>query len=165
MDAYFVLYATQILGVEEFEWAILMTWLTAIMILGALPSGSLVDKYGRAKSLLISWLVYVPFPLLFLFGNLPMLYVGFLLFGLSNALFMPGYSAIEADLVPKELRGKEVGCSQFVTYSLMALGGLTGGFLYENVSPAFPFAVAFGLALVCVMLQILFIREPKKRHT
>jgi len=46
----------------------------------------------------------------------------------------------------------------------MALGGLTGGFLYENVSPAFPFAVVFGLALVCLMLQILFIREPKKLH-
>ena len=164
MDAYLVLYATQILGVQEFQWAILMTWLTAVMILGALPSGKLVDRYGRAKCLLISWLVYVPFPLLFLYGNLPMLYVGFFLFGASNALFMPAYSAIEADLVPKELRGKEVGCSQFVTYVLMALGGLTGGFLYEKVSPAFPFLASFGLVVICVLLQILLIREPDKRQ-
>lgn len=164
MNAYLVLYATQILEVKGFEWAVLMAWLTAVMILGALPSGKFVDRYGRAKSLLISWLVYVPFPLLFLYGNLPMLYVGFFLFGASNALFMPGYLAIEADLVPRELRGKEVGCSQFVTYILMALGGLTGGFLYENVSPAFPFFVAFGLVIVCLLLQIMFVREPDKRH-
>jgi DHA1 family tetracycline resistance protein-like MFS transporter len=162
IGAYLVLYATQNLGVKEFEWAVLMTWLTAVMILGALPSGKLVDKYGRAKCLLISWLVYVPFPLLFLYGKLLTLYVGFFLFGVSNALFMPGYSAIEADLVPKELRGKEVGCSQFVTYSLMALGGLTGGFLYENVSPASPFFVSFRLVMVCLLLQILFIRESDK---
>lgn len=164
MDAYFVLYATEILGVKEFQWAILMTWLTAVMILGALPAGKLVDKYGRAKSLLLSWLVYFPFPLLFLYGHLHMLYIGFFLFGASNALFMPGYLAIEADLVPKELRGKEVGCSQFVMYALMGLGGLTGGFLYESVSPASPFLVAFGLVIVCILLQILFIREPDIRH-
>lgn len=164
MDSYMVLYAIQSLGVEEFEWAVLMVWLTTIMILGALPCGKLVDKYGRAKPLLISWLVYVPFPLLFIYGNLPMLYVGFFLFGVSNALFMPGYSAMEADLVPKELRGKEVGCNQFVTYVLMAIGGLTGGFLYENVYPAFPFFVAFTLVIVCTLLQILLIREPDKRH-
>lgn len=164
MNAYFVLYTTKILGVEEFQWAVLMTWLTAVTILGALPSGKLVDRHGRARYLLISWLLYFPFPLLFLYGNLPMLYVSFFLLGASNALFMPAYSAIEADLVPKELRGKQVGCSQFVIYVLMAVGGLTGGVLYENVSPASPFLLSFGLVVVCVVLQILFIREPDKRH-
>lgn len=164
MDSYMVLYAIQSLGVKEFEWAVLMVWLTAIMILGALPCGKLVDRYGRTKPLLISWLVYVPFPLLFIYGNLPMLYFGFFLFGVSNALFMPGYSAMEADLVPKELRGKEVGCSQFVTYVLMAIGGLTGGLLYENVYAAFPFFVAFALVTVCTLLQIVLIREPDERH-
>lgn len=164
MDSYLVLYVTSILGVQELQWAILMTWLTGVMIVGALPSGKLVDRFGRAKCLLLSWLIYVPFPLLFLYGNLPMLYIGFFLFGASNALFMPGYLAIEADLVPKELRGKEVGCSQFITYTLMAIGGLTGGFLYENISPTTPFLIAFGLVIICTLLQILFIREPKKRH-
>lgn len=164
MDGYFVLYATQILGVKGFEWAVLIAWLTAVTILIALPSGKLVDKYGRTKFLLISWLLYVPFPLMFIYGNLLMLYVGFFLWGTSNTLFEPAYSAIEADLVPKELRGKEVGCSQFVTYVLMALGGLTGGFLYENISPTSPFFLAFGLVILCVLLQALFIQEPEKRN-
>ncbi len=164
INSYFVLYATQILGVQEFEWAILMAWLTFIMVLGALPCGKLVDRYGRTKPLLISWLVYIPFPLLFIYGNLPMLYLGFFLFGISNALFMPGYSAMEADLVPKELRGKEVGCNQFVTYVLMAIGGLAGGFLYEDVGPAFPFFAASALSVICTLLQAVLIREPDKRH-
>jgi len=164
MDGYFVLYATEILSVKEFEWAILITWLTTIMILMALPSGKLADKYGRTKFLLISWLLYIPFPLIFVYGNLPLLYIGFFLWGASNALFMPAYSAIEADLVPKELRGKESGSSQFITYVLMAVGGLTGGFLYENIYPAFPFLLAFALTIVCTLLQALLVREPKKRH-
>jgi len=164
MDAYLVLYATKILGIYEFEWAFLMTLLTATMIVSALPSGKLVDKYGRAKPLLLSWIIYAPFPILFIYGTLPILYVIFFFFGLSNALFVAGYSAIEADLVPKELRGKEVGCSQFVTYIFMALGGLIGGFLYENVSPTFPFFTAFGLVMVCLALMVFFVQEPQKRH-
>ena len=165
MDAYLVLYATQILNVKGFEWAILITWLTTITIFAALPSGKLVDKYGRARCLLLSWLLYAPFPLLFLYGNMPLLYLSFFLWGISNALFMPGYSAMEADLVPRELRGKEVGCSQFLTYVLMAFGGLTGGFLYENVSPASLFFLSFGLVIVCIVIQVLFVKEPKNRHT
>ncbi len=165
IGTYLVLYATQVAGIQEFEWAILMTWLTAVMLLGAIPSGRLVDKYGRAKCLLVSWLVYVPFPLMFLTGDLQLIYFGFLLWGVSNALYMPGYLALEADLVPKELRGKEVGCTQFVTYFLMALGGLTGGFLYENVYSTFPFLISFALAMLCLIIQMLFIREPKMRQS
>ncbi len=71
---------------------------------------------------------------------------------------------MEADLVPKELRGKEVGCNQFVTYVLMAIGGLAGGFLYEDVGPAFPFFAASALSVICTLLQAVLIREPDKRH-
>jgi MFS family permease len=164
IGSYLVLYTTQISGIEEYEWAILMTWLTAVMIIGALPSGKLVDKYGRAKCLLISWLIYVPFPLMVLWEDLTIIYIGFLLWGISNALFMPGYLAIEADLVPKELRGKEIGCNQFVTYLLMAAGGLVGGFLYENTTPSLPFILSFILAAFCLLLQAMFIREPTIRQ-
>lgn len=164
MDSYFVLYATEFLNVKEFEWAILMTWLTAVMIFTALPCGKLVDKYGRAKPLLASWLVYAPFPLFFLFGDIFLLYFGFFLFGVSNALFMAGYFAMEADLVPRQLRGKEVGCNQFATYVLMALGGLTGGYLYQNVSSKSPFLLAFGLVLVCILLQVFLVKEPEERQ-
>ncbi len=164
MDSYLVLYATKHLGIREFEWAILITWLTAVMIISSLPSGKLVDRYGRTKPLLASWLLYAPFPLMFIYGNLSILYFAFFLWGLSNSLFIAGYSAIEADLVPRELRGKEVGCSQFVTYVFMALGGLTGGFLYENISASLPFFIAFKLVIICIILQILFVKEPIKRH-
>ncbi|RJS80382.1 MFS transporter [Candidatus Bathyarchaeota archaeon] len=164
INPYMVLYATDILKVGGFQWAILLTWFTAVMVLTALPAGKLVDKYGRTKCLLISWLLYLPFPLLFINGNIQLLYLSFLLWGISNALFTPAYSAMEADLVPRELRGKEVGCSQFVIYIFMALGGLLGGFLYEHFSPSMPFLMSFSLASICLIIQILFIREPEKRY-
>jgi MFS family permease len=162
---YQVVYATEILHVEEFNWALIMMWYTASMILAALPSGKLVDKIGRKKPALISWLFLAFFPMLFLVGGLYVLFAAYLFFGASNALFAAAYQALEADLVPQELRGKEVGCSQFITYVLMSIGGLAGGFFYESGSPILPFVLAFMVTVPCAVVTLLLVHEPKQKET
>jgi MFS family permease len=162
---YFVVYATNILHIREFAWAVIMAIYSGSMILSALPSGKLVDKIGRKKPALVSWVLVALFPPLFLLGGLYMLIIGFLCFGISNALFASAYQSLEADLVPRELRGKEVGCSQFITYTLMAIGSLMGGILYESVSPALPFLLAFGVTIPCVFVTIFFVHESKRKET
>jgi len=162
---YQVVYATKVLKIEEFNWAILMMWYTGSMIFSALPSGKLADKIGRKKPLFVSWVLLALFPLLFLLGGLYILFVAFLFFGASNSLFAAAYQALEADLVPRGLRGKEVGCSQFITYVLMSIGGLTGGFFYEFVSPMLPFMLAFIVTLPCAVLTLFFVHEPKVKET
>jgi len=163
--SYLIVYAKDILHIDEFSWALLMMWFTASMILTALPSGKLVDIIGRKRPLLASWILLGAYPLLFIWGNLPMLYVAFFFFGASNALFAAAYQALEADLVPRELRGKEVGCSQFITYTLMAIGGLAGGFLYEYVSPMLPFILSFLVTIPCTLMTFWLIDESKTRQT
>jgi len=163
--SYWVVYATRILHIKEFEWAIMMTWLTLTMILFALPSGKLTDKIGRKKPLLVSWLVLAPFGWLFLNGTQPTLFIAFLCFGVSNALFMASYSALEADLVPKELRGKEIGCSQFITYLSMAVGELIGGYIYQCISPVLPLLLLTVVTVPCVLVTVFFIHEPHKRQS
>ena len=161
---YLVVYATKVLKVEEFTWALLMMWLSGSMIFSALPSGKLVDKVGRKTPLLISWVFLALYPLLFLNGDLPILFAAFLFFGASNSLFLAGYQALEADLVPQELRGKEVGCSQFITYLLMSIGGLIGGFIYQFVSPSLPFILFFLVSIPCAIITLFLVHEPKKRQ-
>jgi len=162
---YLVVYATRVLHIGAFNWAILMMWLTGSMIFSALPSGKLADRVGRKNPLFVSWLFLAFFPLLFLWGDLRILFVAFLLFGISNALFGAAYQALEADLVPRELRGKEVGCSQFITYALMSIGGLVGGFVYQCVSPTLPFILFFIVTIPCAIVTLFFIHEPEKRQT
>jgi len=162
---YLVVYATQTLHIDGFNWALLMTWFTASMILSSLPCGKLTDKIGRKMPLAVSWVCLSLFPLLFLFGDLRVLFVAYLMFGISNALFAAAYQALEADLVPRDMRGKEVGCSQFITYALMSAGGLIGGFIYQFVSPTLPFVLAFIVTLPCALVTLLLIHEPEKRET
>jgi len=162
---YQVVYATKILGIEKFNWALIMMWYSASMILLALPSGKLADKIGRKRPAVVSWMLLGLFPLLFLTGGFYTLFVAYLFFGASNALFAAAYQALEADLVPRELRGKEVGCSQFVTYVLMSIGGLVGGFFYESVSPMLPFIFAFAVTIPCTVITLFLVHEPRQKET
>jgi MFS family permease len=161
---YLVVYATEVLHIDGFNWALLMTWYTTSMILSSLPCGKLTDKIGRKMPLAVSWACLSLFPLLFLLGDLRVLFVAYLMFGISNALFAAAYQALEADLVPREMRGKEVGCSQFITYILMSIGGLLGGLVYQYVSPVLPFIVSFVVALPCAVLTFFLVHEPEKRE-
>lgn len=162
--SFLIVYATEILYIDKFNWALLMIWFTASMILSSLPAGKLADLVGRKKPLVASWILLGAYPLLFAFGNLPLLYFAFLFFGVSNALFSAAYQALEADLVPRELRGKEVGCSQFIMYTLMAIGGLAGGFLYEYVSPLLPFILAFLVTIPCTLISLLLVNETATKQ-
>jgi MFS family permease len=161
---YQVVYATKVLHIGDFSWALVMMWFSASMVLLALPSGKLADKVGRKKPVFVSWVLFAFFPLLFLVGGLFTLLAAYLFFGASNALFAAAYQALEADSVPQELRGKEAGCSYFMIFVLMALGGLTGGFLYQNISPALPFILAFLVTIPCAAITLFFIHEPKQKE-
>jgi MFS family permease len=161
---YQVVYATKVLHIDEFNWAFVMMWFTASMVFLALPSGKLTDKIGRKRPAFISWVFYAIFPLLFLAGGLYLLFIAYLFFGASNALWAAAYQAFEADSVPQELRGKEVGCSYFIIFVLMAFGGLLGGFLYQSVSPMLPFILAFIHTIPCAVITLFLIHEPKQRE-
>ena len=161
---YLLVYAIDVLGIKEFEWAILISWLTAVTLLSALPSGKLADRIGRKKPLLVSWILLAPFTLLFLYGDLFRLFVAYLLLGTSNTLFMAGYSSLQADLVPRELRGKVVGCSHFIEYILMGSGELIGGFLYQFVSPTFPLLLGVIVTIPCILMTLFLVHEPKTRE-
>jgi MFS family permease len=161
---YLLVYATETLHIDRFNWALLMTWFTASMILSSLPCGKLTDKTGRKMPLAVSWVCLALFPLLFLLGDLRVLFVAYFVFGVSNALFAAAYQALEADLVPREMRGKEVGCSQFITYVLMSIGGLLGGLIYQYVSPVSLFLISFMVALLSAVVTFSLVHEPEKRE-
>jgi len=161
---FFVVYATRVLGISELTWSLLLTFLFIAMIASALPSGKLIDKIGRKIPLLLSYAVMVPSILLFVFGDaFWKLLIALVLAGLSQVLVMSAYSSLQADLVPKEKRGKVIGFTNFVNYILMALGSVTGSVLY-SVTPQFPFYLLLILLIPEFLIVLFWVREPEKRE-
>ncbi|MFW6110726.1 MAG: MFS transporter [Thermoproteota archaeon] len=159
-----IFYATDVLHIKEFQWAMLMMWFSAVSILSALPCGKIVDKFGRKKPLTVGWLLFVPAMVAFVYGDLIILFLCFLLLGVASILVNTAYPALEADLVARERRGKIAGSTYFFFNILNSLGQLSGGFMYQYLHPALPFLLAAALYVPSLLLTLFFVHEPKERE-
>jgi MFS family permease len=142
-------------------WGFVMVALFLTMIIMSFPIGKTLDKVGRKIPLVISGLLVIPSVLLFIYGNYVTLFVAMPLLGLAQLLGFSAYQSLFADLVPQAQRGKVTGSMHFFTYIFMALGGLLGGLLYDNVSPQVPFLVMLVLIIPSVLITAYGIREPE----
>lgn len=162
---FFVIYATEVLQIEKFYWSIILTTLFVTMILVSLPIGKLIDRIGRKKPLIASYVLMIPAILLFIYGDLTRLFIAFPLIGGAQLLFFSSAAALRADLVPREQRGKVQGFTAFFNYVSMALGSLLGGFLYQNVSQQLPFLLPLMLTPVEITIVLFLVKEPEQRES
>lgn len=164
IQPFFVVYALDELHISEADWPLALTLLFAMMIIASMPVGKLIDRVGRKIPLLLAYVLFIPPLLLFVYGDLPRLFIALPLFGLAQILFMTSFSSLQADLVPKEQRGKVTGFSNFFNYIFMALGSLVGGALYYFVAPQLPFLFMIPLLVPPFILTLLLVHEPEKRQ-
>jgi MFS family permease len=177
---FWVLYAAEQIGLSSAAWG---TVLLVEMILKSamfVPAGVLVDRWGRAASLAAALLIaLVSIPLFVFAPGLVTVLVLRLAIGVAFAIAIPACSALMADTVPREIRGRVmaalgqggilIGAAGgvggpgvgLVTIIPLMIASLAGGYLYtwHPASPWFVSAVATGIALILIAL---FVRDPKQ---
>jgi DHA1 family tetracycline resistance protein-like MFS transporter len=161
---FLVVYATKVLAIDGLQWAMILAIIVAMRLVSALPIGKIVDRYGRKMPLALSLLLLCPAALLFIVGDFIRLLLFSLLFGVGNCMFGIAQQSLQADLIPREHRGKAIGCIQFATYVLSGIGQLVGGFLYRYSSPQTPFLIFSVASLSLAAIATVFIHEPEKRE-
>jgi len=158
----FTIYIIEDLGIGEVAFSYILTTLFVSMIFLALPCGMLIDKIGKKKPLMavfVIWGMAVP---LLIWGDFYRLIVSMSLIGLLQVLINGASSALSADLVPKEHRGKVNGSRGFFSMLAMSVGMLAGGWLYDNVGHQVPFLLQFLLIIPPLLMVYLFIEEPAR---
>jgi len=161
----FTLYIIRDLGIGEVAFSYLMTALFVTMIVLAIPSGKIMDKVGKKKPLMAAfllWMVAVP---LFIWGDFWRLIVAMSLVGLLQILVNGAGSALFADLVPREHRGKVNGSTGFFNMVALAVGQLLGGWMYDNVNHSFPFYMQLALVWAPLLMIYLYVKEPEKKES
>lgn len=143
------------------QWGLVMIALFLSMIVLSFPVGKLLDKVGRKIPLVMSSILIAPAITLFVFGSYSTLFIVMPLIGLTQLLGFSAYQALFADLVPQAQRGKVTGSMNFFTYIFMAIGGILGGLLYDNVSPQSPFLFMMLLMIPSILLTVFLVHEPK----
>jgi DHA1 family multidrug resistance protein-like MFS transporter len=161
---YFVVYATNVLNLEKFQWAVVTAFMSLSVAIPAILAGSRMDIAGRKRYFVISLLLYAPAMLIFLNASFNMLLISFFLFGLAQTLLGTSYNSLVGDLTPRDLRGKVIGCGQFFMYMSQAITQLLVGALYSYVSPQLPFILLAIGSIPLAIIAFAKILEPSAKQ-
>jgi MFS family permease len=180
---YWIVYISEVIGIEKVEWGLILLIEAITRVAFIIPSGIIVDRYGRSRSLMIALLIsLVSFPSL-IFANR---FVHVLLIRLGAAvavsLYVPATSALMADYVPRNMRGRIMSAVGRGSTLIGLTGGGTGGpgmgylfvlpvigtsilagFLY-SWNPAYPWICIFFTNLIQLISVVFFMRDPEKRE-
>jgi len=155
------LYIVQDLGIGEVQLSYIMTALPVTMILLALPAGKMVDRVDKRVPIMLSFVLWGAAILLLVYGDFYRLILSMMLVGLLMILVNSATSALSAELVPREHRGKVNGSRGFFAMIAAALGQLMGGWLYDNVSHQMPFLLELVLIVPPIIMAWLWLKTPE----
>jgi len=181
---FWVVYALEHIGLSSTEWGLVLLIETVLRNVMYIPAGLMVDRWGRTRWMLASLLLsLVSVPAFALSSSFVAVLLIRAAVALANAFFLPACSALMADTVPRDKRGRVMaalgrgtvmigaasggtggpGVGFLVTIPLM-IASLAGGYLY-TCNPAYPWAFVLVTTLIAFIVSALFIRDPKKAET
>lgn len=180
VSPFWVVYAVEQIGLSSAAWGFVLLVETTLRSLLFIPAGTLVDRWGRTRLLLLALLLGLVIMPLFVFAHtfaaVLLLRIGV---AVVQATFIPACVALMADLVPRAVRGRVMaalgqggvllgsagggtggpGTGFLITIPLM-ISSLAGGALYAW-HPTYPWFFVLGALALAVLLVILFIRDPE----
>lgn len=158
------LYVTNVVGIGPVDWGLVNTVSTAVAIVFGFPLGKLIDRIERKKAVVLAYFLFTPASVLFIFstGFVHVLLV-FVMFAVGNCLIYPAYSALMADMIPREKRGRIMGTIGTLNVMATVPASVLAGLLY-SLDPAYPFVFTVVLGIVVSLIVFLLVKEPKVRE-
>ncbi len=178
--SFWVIYAVEEIGLSTVDWGLILFIEAALKAAIYIPAGVLVDRYGRTRSLIASLLFSLASIPLFLFARVFYQVLAIrLAVGVANVLFIPACSALMADCIPRDIRGRAMAALGRGTVLVAATGGgtggpgmgflitvpvmvasLAGGVLYA-ANPVYPWYFFLFTILASIAVTALYVRDPK----
>jgi MFS family permease len=161
---YGVVYATDVIGLSTAQWGLVVGGMGVVGILTRLPTGRLIDRFGRRISLLLSYAIRPLFILVFTIAT------GFrqvLLIQMLDNVFayvqQPALEALMIDLASKERRGRTYGVMNVVPGVALTVSPLVGAALWEGFGARWPFYFSALASASAAAFVFMFLREPEEK--
>ena len=178
--SFWVVYAVEQMGLSSVDWGLILLVEAALKTLLFIPGGLLVDRYSRSRTLLVSLAIsLVSIPMFVLSTGFYHVLLIRVAVAVATVIFIPACTALMADSVPREMRGRVMaafgrgsvmlgatgggtggpGMGYFITVPVM-IASIAGGVLY-TANPTYPWVFVFAATLISVIVSAAFIRDPK----
>jgi len=165
-DAFLILRAQNI-GVTLLAIPLVYALFNFIYAAASVPLGSLSDRIGREKVIMLGWLAYALAYFGFAFANASyQIWLLFAFYGLYYATTEGVAKAFVADMVSADHRGRAYGIYNTAIGLVTLPASLIAGLLWDRFSPSAPFFFGAVVSLIALVLLVLFsIRSPKNSLT
>jgi len=159
---FIVLYALEVISLSPVEWGIISTTETAVILLFRIPGGIVADRYNRKALLLIATLADLSYFIVFILSrSFLQVLIAIIARRIIVTLAEPAWSALQADLVPKEQRGRVFSLLNILSAIPGSIGSIVGGYLFD-LNPALPFYAFLPFNIIAFLILYLYIEEPRK---
>ena len=136
----------------------LMMVVGLFILVSALPSGWLADRFGPKRLVAISGILAALGTLIILLSpSLTPIYVGGCLIGVATGLFFTANWALGTGLVPKEEAGRYLGISNLAGAGAGAVGAYIGGPIADYLTVRVPDQPGLGYVLLFAIYGVLFL--------
>lgn len=155
-------YANEELGLNEVAVGALFTMQGLVTLFATLPIGSVGDKTGRKRLIILGKILdVVSVTLLVFIGGFWQAVFVMMIRGLGRASTNPSIMAIFSTLVPLPRRGRSMSIFNVFQNVGLVVGATVGGFLYEFSSET-PFLACAAVGLIGVFVVLATVSEPKE---
>jgi Na+/melibiose symporter-like transporter len=136
----------------------LMMIVGVFILLSALPSGWLADRFGHKRMVMLSGLLAaLGTAITVLTTSLSVIYVGGCLIGIATGFFFTSNWALGTRLVPKAEAGRYLGLSNLAGAGAGAVGGYIGGPIADFFTAQFPGIPGLGYVLLFTLYGVMFL--------
>ncbi|CAN5298976.1 MFS transporter [soil metagenome] len=127
-------------------------------------AGSMSDKWGRKRMLVIGWLFGLPVPFILLFApDWNWIIFANVLLGINQGLAWSMTVNMKIDLVGRKRRGLALGLNEFAGYVSVALVGFVTGYLAATFGlKPYPFYLGIAFALLGLLISFLIVKDTRK---
>ena len=164
VEPYWIVYAEEEIGLTSTEWGTIIAAGNIVSLtFKLLVVGRILDRFQRKKVLLVVLALDSFNYLLFIFcGSFYQVLLLWIYASIVWSFYEAAYSSIEADLTPKERRGR-IYAALSIAWSIFSIpASIIGGFVYEKVSSRLSFILASMVVLACLAITMKFLRFTEK---
>ncbi|MBW7473594.1 MFS transporter [Paenibacillus oenotherae] len=156
------LYARTVLHLTPQQYSMYLVAGGAVTVLGMIPVGKWVDRYGTKWFLHVGFLVSaIALPILGYTRSLPAVLLIVAFVGVGYALIIPAWNALIAKAIPKSERGAVWGFFLTIEGLGMVIGSVMSGKLWDTFGPHAPFLVSGTVLTILFVLHLFITRRPK----
>lgn len=138
--------------------ALLMLSVGVSILLAALPSGWLADRFGRTRLVAISGSIALAGTItVLLAASLPLIFVGGAIIGIGTGFFYAANWALGADLIPRAEAARYLGIANLAGAGAGAVGAYIGGPIADYFTANVPQAPGLGYVLLFAMYGVMFL--------